>query len=426
MGNGAGPDLTMFRQGNHSPSYASLSRSLGDGAQLVDFCIPCNPYFPTPGMFAELSAKLETMLKFYPSDAGTIGGQLATIMRLPPQSLVMANGSTEIITWIDHLMIAESMATPIPTFGRWTDQSLETGKRVDMFPLAESENFALNVDAFVAFVRARGSRVAVVCNPNNPDGGYLPYPDLVRLMDEFADLDLLVIDESFLDFVDPDRQASAARDAMIRPNVLVLKSLGKNFGLHGIRFGYAVGSPPLIARLAKAMPKWNLNSIAETVVFMLKDHEDAYRDSLRRLGQDRAFLSAELATVPGLTVFPSQGNFVLVKLPPGCDGPALRDFLVSQHGVMIRECGNKLGITSQFARLVVRPRPDVERLLAGLSAYLGPRSYRYAEPRGTDPLGLPTDHPSYGGLPNLDGLPEPRSYEHARHREADSVYLRSV
>jgi histidinol-phosphate/aromatic aminotransferase/cobyric acid decarboxylase-like protein len=423
--NGAGPDLTMFRQGNHSPSYASLSRGLGDGAQLVDFCIPCNPYFPTPEMFAELSDKLETMLKFYPSDAGTIGGQLATIMRLPPQSLVMANGSTEIITWIDHLMIAESMATPIPTFGRWTDQSLETGKRVDMFPLAEAENFALNAEAFVAFVRARGSRVAVICNPNNPDGGYLPYPEVVRLMDEFADLDLVVIDESFLDFVDPDRQASAARDAMIRPNVLVLKSLGKNFGLHGVRFGYAVGSPPLIARLAKAMPKWNLNSIAESVVFMLKHHEDAYRDSLRRLGQDRAFLSAELATVPGLTVFPSQGNFVLVKLPAGCDGPGLRDFLVSQHGVMIRECGNKLGITSQFARLVVRPRADVERLLAGLSAYIGPRSYRYDKP-GSDPLGLPGDHPSFSGLPSLDGLPEPHSYERARHRAADPPYLRSV
>ncbi|SNR60446.1 Aminotransferase class I and II [Actinomadura mexicana] len=94
----------------------------------------------------------------------------------------MGNGSTELITWIDHLLVRESIATPIPTFGRWTDQPLETGKRVDMFQLHEMPGFELDVDAFVRFVRARGSRAAVVCNPNNPDGGYVPRREIVRLL----------------------------------------------------------------------------------------------------------------------------------------------------------------------------------------------------------------------------------------------------
>ena len=78
------------------------------------------------------------MLKYYPSDSATIGAQLATSCTCHRSTVAMANGSTELITWLDHLLVTESLATPIPTFGRWTDQSLETGKRVDMFPLQES------------------------------------------------------------------------------------------------------------------------------------------------------------------------------------------------------------------------------------------------------------------------------------------------
>jgi histidinol-phosphate/aromatic aminotransferase/cobyric acid decarboxylase-like protein len=363
-------DLALFRQGSHSPSFSTISRSMGGAKNVVDFCIPCNPYFPTPDVFAQLSEQLENILKYYPSDSGAIGGHLASVLGLPPQTIAMGNGSTELITWIDHLLIRESVAIPVPSFGRWTDQPLETGKRVDMYAMREETGFALDVDAFVDFVRGKGSRVAVICNPNNPDGGFLPRREVVRMMDVLADRRLIVVDESFIDFVDSEEEPSVAAEAMLRPNVLVLKSLGKNFGLHGIRFGYVVGNPALVQALGKRLPKWNLNSLAEAVVFMLKEHLGSYRASLRLLARDRNQMTAELRRIPGLIAYPSQANFVLVKLPPGTDGPQLRDHLLAQHGVLVRECGNKLGITSQFVRLVVRPHADVQRLLDGLADYL--------------------------------------------------------
>jgi len=406
-------DLGVFRQGNHSPSFAALNRSMDDGANVADFCIPCNPYFPTPDMFGQLSAQLESILKYYPSDANTIAGQLASVLGLPPQTIVMANGSTELITWIDHLMIKESIAIPVPTFGRWTDQPLETGKRVDMFRLHEETGFHLDVDQYVHFIRSRGTRVAVICNPNNPDGGFLPHREVIRLMDSLADLDLVIIDESFIDFVDDESVASVAQEAMLRSNVLVLKSLGKNFGLHGIRFGYVIGNPALVHDLRRFLPKWNLNSLAEAVVFMLRDHMDSYRISLQLLARDRYEMTAELHQVPGMIVYPSQANFVLVKLPPGADGGLLRDYLLAQHGVLVRECGNKLGITSQFVRLVVRPRADVQRLLTGLYGYLGIRMDNPLEaalPGGYPPIeaGLPSGYPQVSsGYPAVtSGYPE--------------------
>ena len=365
-----GVDSDVFGKTAHSPSFFELARKMGDGAQhMVDFCIPCNPYFPTPQMFASLADNLEGILKFYPSSTDAIAGQLARTLRLNPATIAMSNGSTEIITWMDHLWIKESVAIPIPTFGRWTDQPMETGKRVDMFPLQESEGFELNIDAYLKFIRARGSKVAVLCNPNNPDGGYLPRREIIRFMDELADLDLVVIDESFIDFVEVERNPSVVSEAMIRPNVVVLKSLGKNFGLHGVRFGYLVANPALAKRMATTLPKWNLNSLAEAFVFMLGDHLDEYGESLVKLSMDRYRMGMELSRLPELQVYPSQANFLLVKLAPDVDGVELRDYLLHKQQVFIRECGNKLGMSGRFVRLVVRPEADVDRLVSGIRSF---------------------------------------------------------
>ena len=380
-------DTSLLRQGAHSPSYFALARSMGTDtadARLVDFCIPCNPYFPTPEMFDKLSDSLRDILKYYPSDSSAITKQLCSVLGLHPQTVAMANGSTELITWIDHLLIKESVAVPVPTFGRWTDQPMETGKRVDMYPLQESDNYALDLDNYVRFIRARGSRVAVLCNVNNPDGNYVPRREVLRFVDQLIDLDLVVVDESFIDFVDAERYPSVGPDVVIRPNVIVLKSLGKNFGLHGIRFGYMIANPALAGRIGKALPKWNLNSLAEKVVYMIQEHDDEYEDSLRLLSRDRRTMAGELARIPGLTVFPSQGNFILVKLPTEWSGVALRDYLVANHGVYTRECGNKLGMTSQFMRLVVRPARDVDRLIDGMLDY--GRQFRVRSVYEEDPL----------------------------------------
>ncbi|WP_327694604.1 pyridoxal phosphate-dependent aminotransferase [Streptomyces sp. NBC_00459] len=361
---------SLFRStAAHSPSMAALARE-SDGTGPVDFCIPCNPYFPTPAMMDTMSARLRDIITFYPSSADTITAELCNLLQLPPQAVAMGNGSTELITWIDHLLVRESLAVPVPTFGRWTDQPMETGKRVDMFPLQESSGFNLDLAQYAEFIRARGTRVAVICNPNNPDGGFLHKHALVQFMDAMADLDLIIIDESFLEFADAEAEPSVVQEAMIRPNVIVLRSLGKNFGLHGIRFGYMVANPSLAGRVRSMLPKWNLNAFAEYVVFMLKEHGQEYMQSLHQVRRDRLDMASQLSSLPGLTVYPSQGNFLFVRLPVGAEGTVVRDRMLTEHRILIRECGNKIGSSSRFVRLVVRPQVDVRRLVSGLEQVL--------------------------------------------------------
>ncbi|MGA5703818.1 pyridoxal phosphate-dependent aminotransferase [Peterkaempfera bronchialis] len=396
-------DTSLLHQPAHSPSWFSLQRALrGRRADLVDFCIPCNPYFPSPEMLEQLRQGMVDILTYYPSDSATITAEACGALGLNPQTVAMGNGSTELITWIDHLLLRESVAVPVPTFGRWTDQPMETGKRVDMFPLREEDGFKLDVDAYAAFIRQRGSRAAVLCNPNNPDGNYLAKSEVLRLLDSLADLDLVVVDESFIDFTDAEPDPSVADQAVLRPNVVVLKSLGKNFGLHGVRFGYLVANPALAGRIRGALPRWNLNSFAEAMVFLLRDHLAEYRESLRIVARDRQEMFRNLQAVPGLGVLPSQANFLLTRLPEGVDGALLRDALFADHGVFIRECGNKLGMSSRFLRLVVRPVHDQQRLVSGLLAVLygaGATPGWPTSPLPPVPQGLPALPP--GAVPQV-------------------------
>lgn len=394
----AGNVTSLFRSGAHSPSMAALAREGGDGTGPVDFCIPCNPYFPTPAMMETMAARLKDIVTFYPSSADTITAELCNLLQLPPQAVAMGNGSTELITWIDHLLVRESLAIPVPTFGRWTDQPMETGKRVDMFPLQESNGFALDLAQYADFIRTRGTKVAVICNPNNPDGGFVPKRALVQFMDAMADLDLIVIDESFLEFADAEQEPSVVQEAMIRPNVIVLRSLGKNFGLHGIRFGYMVANPSLAGKVRSMLPKWNLNAFAEYVVFMLKEHGAEYAQSLLQVRKDRLEMASQLSALPGLTVYPSQGNFLFVRLPVGAEGTVVRDRMLTEHRILVRECGNKIGSSSRFLRLVVRPEVDVRRLVSAMEQVL------YGTRRGTAVPELGTGTSYSSGTAAVDRL----------------------
>ncbi|MFJ8078309.1 pyridoxal phosphate-dependent aminotransferase [Streptomyces sp. NPDC096176] len=407
MAGSNGSNVTaLFRASTaHSPSYFTLNRAGGGAAgEIVDFCIPCNPYFPTPAMFDQLGSRLREILTYYPSSADTITAELCQLLGLNPQTVAMGNGSTELITWIDHLLVRESLAVPVPTFGRWTDQPMETGKRVDMLLLPEARGFALDPASFVQFVRTRGSRVAVICNPNNPDGGLLPRQQVLSLLDQLQDLDLVVVDESFLEFADEGAETSVAAEAVLRTNVIVLRSLGKNFGLHGVRFGYLVANPGLAGKVRAALPKWNLNSFAETVVFMLKEHRQEYAESLLQVSRDRQEMIWRLTQLPGLTVYPSQGNFVYVRLPEGADGGILRDRLLAEHAVLIRECGNKIGSSSRFVRLVVRPVPDVEMLVSAMEQVLYGGRTRSAPP-------APQPAPPQPMLAQVPNQPQPQAQQ---------------
>src|SRR5262245_21907913 len=184
-------DLRLFDYTPHSPSVATLSRTLGtSGLSIIDFSIPVNPYFPTPEMFSKLGESLVAALRYYPSTNRVIAEELAGILGVAPEHVVVANGSTEIITFINLLLIRASLAIPIPTFSRWTAEPIHFGRTVHVFPTDADDDFSLDVDKFLRFVRDNRARAAVICNPNNPTGAFVEPARLLSFLAELSDLDL--------------------------------------------------------------------------------------------------------------------------------------------------------------------------------------------------------------------------------------------
>lgn len=360
-------DLLLFDHTRHSPSLASLSRSMAArDLKILDFCIPVNPYFPTAEMFSRFREGLVQALRFYPSSNKAIANELSSVLQLAPETVVVGNGSTELITFLNLTMVRESLAIAVPTFSRWTDEPESLGRAVHLFATPPDDGFKLDAREFVRFVRRTGARAAVICNPNNPTGALLPPAELLSMLEQLGDLDLVVVDESFIDFADESTVPSIAADAVTLHNVVILKSLGKNFGLHGLRLGCAIANEKLAGRLQSALPHWNVNGMAEMLVFELASHLDQYETGRKRVVRDRIALAAALGQIESLEVFPSKANFVYVRLTAEIDGVEVRNRLLVDHGCLVRQCGNKVGSSSQFLRIAARPGEDVVVLLAAL------------------------------------------------------------
>lgn len=360
------PDLSLFKATMHSPSYASLTNNFENAAMLKDYCIPVNSYFPTPGIMNALYERLPYALKYYPSsntDIAKIVSDFAAIEN--PDTVLVGNGSTELISWLNNLFIKDDVLIPVPSFGRWTDEPKALGRNVHFVAYSDEKAQCLTPEEFVTAVKQSGVKNAVLCNPNNPTGSIMLKEEVLWIMEELRHLENLVIDESFIDF--SFIEIPTVKDEVARyPNAWVLKSLGKNLGLHGLRMGYVISCPDNIAKLKKHIPYWNINGITELLLKLVATEKEAYERSRHRVILDRHYLKNAMRSIKQFTLFPSYANFIYIKADDSVNGDALRDRLLLNQACFVRNCGNKMASTSQHFRIAARPKEDVDYLVAAL------------------------------------------------------------
>lgn len=352
----------LFNVPSHNPSFFSVKESASFQGEIIDFCIPVNLHFPPQEMKELIHQHLEEILRYYPDYSAVHAKHIGQITDLDPQTIVPCNGSTEIITRLCQ-ETRGSILTSIPTFSRWTDLPLELQVPLHTIERKRHRNFQLDVDEIVTRVREVTAKTLVISNPNNPTGAWLTLDAVEELSSQLEDLDAVIVDESFIDFSDIE---SAGRLAAKSTNLVVVKSMGKSLGWHGVRLGYAVTNPERALRLQRNLPFWNINGLAAYVLKTVTRFGKEYRQSFRCVAEDRIYMEEQIATVPGLTVFPSKANFLFVELANGISGRLLRDRLLSDYGLMIRECSNKIGCSECYLRLAVQKREAVDALVSAM------------------------------------------------------------
>ena len=356
----------LFNVRSHNPSFFSVKNKVKTRGELLDFCIPVNLHFPPPELLAAVRENLSEILRYYPDYAEVHQLHLAAITGLPFETIVPCNGSTEIITRLCHIAKAP-IVTSVPTFSRWTDLPEELGTPVHIIQRRRDKQFRLEIQEIVEAVRRVNAATLVISNPNNPTGAWLTHIEIRKLVESLADLEAVIIDESFIDF---SNLRSVACDVSNYPNLIVVKSLGKSLGWHGVRLGYSATEPGRARTLRESLPFWNINGLAAYVLKMVTEFRQLYRASFLQVAKDRDYMSDKLCRIPGLTVFPSKANFLFVELPASVSGKKLRDRLLVQHGIMVRECSNKIGSSEQYLRLAVQTNKAVDVLVAALRGEL--------------------------------------------------------
>ena len=365
---------SLFSVRSHNPSFFAVKDSNAYNGELLDFCIPVNLHFPPPALKEMIGQNLDEILRYYPDYAEVHQQRIAEMTGLDEKTIVPCNGSTEIITRLCQ-EAAGPILTSVPTFSRWTDLPEELSVPLYTIARRREKGFRLEVDEIIARVREVGARTLVISNPNNPTGAWLRLDEIKILATVLTDLEAVIVDESFIDFSDLE---SAAALAAVTANLVVVKSMGKSLGWHGVRLGYAVAAPQRAEALRARLPFWNINGLAAYVLKAVAHFKAEYEASFARVRSDRIYMTDKLTDVSGLTVYPSKANFVFVELPGDVSGRTLRDRLLKNHGVMVRECSNKIGSSEQYLRLAVQRREAVDVLVAALQAELSRLATDYA------------------------------------------------
>lgn len=356
----------LFNVHSHNPSFFSVKESIGYRGELIDFCIPVNLHFPPPEMVQLIREDLHEILRYYPDYADLHAKHIGEITNLAPETITPCNGSTEIITRLCQ-QTRGPILTSIPTFSRWTDLPEELAVPLYTIQRVPEQNFRLDVCKVVQRVREVGARTLVLSNPNNPTGSWFSLEEIADLASQLKALDAVIVDESFIDFSDLE---SAATMAGTSQNLIVVKSMGKSLGWHGVRLGYAVTRPERTLTLRAQLPFWNINGLAAYVLRKVTNFKDEYRNSFVLVAEDRRYMQQKLAGVSALQLFPSKANFLFVRLPEIISGRFLRDRLLTNYGLMVRECSNKIGSSEQYLRLAVQKRSAVDVLVNALSIEL--------------------------------------------------------
>ncbi len=358
----------LFYETSHSPAIADL---LGyeKAKDIVDFCFIANPYYPTREMLEDLQRNLLNLIKSYPSSNPLMSQKnLAAVLHVDPERLIIGNGATELIALIDMTLI-DRIAVPIPTFGEYIEK-MKDQRDAELYPLDPENRYELRLEDYLAWVHQRKLECLLVINPANPTGQFIPLEEMLEFLHQARDLELVIVDESFIDFAgDPVPSLLPVADQFT--NLLIVRSMSKHCGVPGLRLGYCYSANLFVLnRLRRFVPTWNLNTLAQYFLSLLPQTDAAYHEARKRLIGDVRWLYNALCAIPQLDVYPTGANFVLFKIRNGLTATELQARLLAEHQMYVRDCSNKLGMDAFHIRVASQGRDKDTRLVQALQTLM--------------------------------------------------------
>jgi histidinol-phosphate aminotransferase len=279
-----------------------------------------------------------------------------------PDGVVVGNGSNELIQAALSVVLAsgDAVVAPSPTFSLYRLLTGVLGGRYTPVPLGE--RFELDVDRIVETAARERARVVVLNSPNNPTGSVLPEGAVERILAETGAL--VVCDEAYQDFGGPTALPLLRRSARL----VVLRTFSKAMGMAGLRFGLALAHPEVAGELAKGKLPYNVNVITLAAAEVALDHAELLAARTRGIAETRDRFLPRLAAIPGIEVFPTAANFVLIRCRARPASDVFRR-LHEEHGILVRDVSGSAEL-AECLRISIGTEEDMEAVLDALSRIL--------------------------------------------------------
>jgi histidinol-phosphate/aromatic aminotransferase/cobyric acid decarboxylase-like protein len=369
--------LMKEQAGTHSPSIDTILSEIPTLKVDIDACFLSNPY--ATDLFLKYldkdlikTNKLRDVLEFYPPQNRDIAKHIAQAIKVDHRNIFVGNGAIEIIQAVIHNFSLKKVALPIPTFSSYYEFA-KKGIEVVHFELEKQSDFKLDPKEYVKFAKEHKPDTLIIINPNNPNGGYLKREEIEFILDNTSEVENVIVDESFIHFAYEDVELSqiSSEELITRySNLIVIKSMSKDFGIAGLRAGYAVMNSNKVDHLLDNGYLWNVSGLANYFfkVYRNESFIAEYDISRKKYIMNTLMFLSELKNISGIKVYPSKANFALIEL---MDKRSSFDFtmdLLINHGIYVRDCSDKIGLDGAFIRIASRTFEENLKIIQALKS----------------------------------------------------------
>ena len=353
---------TLFIE-DDTKRYRSLMKRYGGYwrfPHLQDYCYLVNPYFPTRRMQEEMESNFDSLMRQYPSGMEVNSLLAAKCFQLHEEHVVLGNGAAELIKCLLEELHG-TLGVIRPTFeeyaNRWASECV-------VYDCTQND-FTYNAQQLITFFSEHLVDTLVLINPDNPSGYYMGQSEIAALLQWCKkENKILIVDESFLDFADEENVSLLSERILSEnPNLYVVKSISKSYGVPGLRLGIlASGNADMIGCLKKSVSIWNINSMTEFFMQILDKYKADYENSLREIKAERARFFEALSQIKSLKVYPSQANYFMCELLDGHTSEELAGRLLKRN-ILIKDLTGKIKNGRQYIRIAIRTGTENQRLV---------------------------------------------------------------
>ena len=339
-----------------------VARELGLPAEaIIKVASNENPFGPSPLAVAAMQKSLAGVNLYPDGNAYYLRQKLAAKLGVEPANLILGNGSNEIIEFAGHALLAPGAHVVVSQycFAVYPIVTALFGANLITVP---AKNYEHDLPAMLRAITPR-TRIVFVANPNNPTGTLVFREEVIRFVNEVPDDVLLVMDEAYIDFLEDPLDLVSLVRLGARPNLILMRTFSKIYGLAGLRIGYGIGNPEFVAALEKIRQPFNINQVAQVAALAALDDVEHVRKTRANNFAGLEFFKRMFRDLK-LEYVPSYANFILVRVG---DGQRIFEAMQKQ-GVIVRPmAGYQL---PEWVRISIGTPQENERCLGALKAAL--------------------------------------------------------